>query len=246
VRSGEALIGVASAFSLLKAQTEKPDLKVIGVIYQNDPTVPLSLMDPAGKGKFNLTKKTIQTDEGGIGAVLSLIRETPYKKSDLEIESGYPSLFALLDKKADWVTGRNVFEDPRLERYRDFFRGVVDEKKGLVGLSIFTTQQAYKQNRELIKNLLKSTFHGFENSVFQTESTAESVIGRDQSLSFKELKRVLKDNSLFIKDSHGIIGSINPAAWQELSQLAVEKGFLETAPNLDQFFPEEAKRVQEP
>ena len=246
VRKGNALMGVASAYTILKAQGETPDLKILGVIYQKDPTFLLSLSELNGKVKIDLSKKVFYIGEGGQGVLLDSIQTTFLKKSDLPVpHNRYPNLFSLLDGEADVITGRFAFEDPRLERYKDLLRIFMPKRMDGVGLTIFTTRKNYETNRDLIKNLLKSTFHGFENSIFQTDVTAESVMDRDGGLSFKDLKRSLKENSQYIKDSHGIIGSIDPGKWQELAELAVNKGFLEKIPDLKEFFPEEVKRTGE-
>ncbi len=242
VRQGKSLMGVASPYTILKAHGEIPDLKILGVIYQKDPAFLLSLSEMNGKGKIALTKKVFLIGEGGQGVLLDAIQTTFLKKGDLPVPHGrYPNLFSLLDGKADVVTGRLSFEDPRLERYKDLFQIFIPKNAGGVGLTIFTTRKNYEANRELIKNLLKATFHGFENSIFQTDITAESVMDRDGGLSFKDLKRSLKENSQYIKDSHGIIGSIDPGKWQGLAELAVNKGFIEKMPDLKEFFPDEVK-----
>jgi len=246
VRKNDVLIGVASAATLLEAQSQAPDLTILGVIYQKDPSVLIELEEPNAKGKPDLGKKVITIDERGTGALLAALQPLPLKKGDLTLAAPqYADAFTLLDGRADVIASRFTFEDSRFDQYQETFKEFAPSNEGVLGLTLFTTRKTYDQNRDLIKSLLKSTFHGYENSIFQTNETAESIMNRDSGSSFKDLKRILKENSQYIKDNHGIIGSIDPSKWQELAELELSKGFIEKMPDFKDFFPEEVKRPEE-
>lgn len=242
VREGDSLLGVVSAFSLLEAQVKTPEFVLLAVIFQTDPTVFIALKDQNVKRETGLISKNLFLSKNALGVYLSFIRPTPIKHGDMEVEEMYPTPFALLDGRAKVISGRRSFNDRRLKPYQDLFEIIDHQDIEVVGYSIFTTFDKYEKNKELIKSILKSTFHGYENSIFQVRQAAMAVTERDPSLSYRQVQQTLNENKLYLRDESGIIGTIIPEKWYELAQAAREKEFIDTEVDFDYFFPQEVTK----
>lgn len=244
VRVGQSLVGVASSFSILEAQSKDPNFVLLGVIYQKDPTVFISIRSPQYPKEPEPESRSLFLSESAQGAYISMIRPTALKKGDVEIEKIYPTLFALVDGRAQAVSGRKIFGDRRIEPYQGNFEVTQYHDFAVPGLSIFTSLDNYRKNHDLVRNLVKAIFHGYENCVFQTRDASRAVVDRDGSLSYVDVFASLEENKNYLKDENGIIGTIQPDRWQTLAQAGLEKGFIDNLPNYDRFFPEEVQKKQ--
>jgi len=239
VKSGKALIGVVSSFSLLEAQLKNPEFRLLGVIFQNDPTVFISLEGSGGKSEAGVIDEKFLITDGARGAIFSL-----GKKKGSDVREAYPTPFALIDSRAKIISGRNVFRDKRLEPYRDRFTILEPKEFETIGLSVFTTVSAYEKHKNLIEDLLKFTYHGYENSFFQIGEAVRAVLARDGSLSYLQVEATLQQNKNYLKDKNGIIGSIFPNKWETLADAAFKKEYLTSYPDLSHFFSKETLKRQ--
>ncbi len=247
VIDGDAVYGVADAGLLLDRMTGKP-VVLLKQIFQHSPLVFISRKDSGIISPYEMIgKKVMFNTEGNSDApLLIMLQDTlgglekitaiPHSYNDEDFVSG----------KVD-VMSAYITSEPFSFNQRGIPVNIINPQNfgiDFYGDNLFTTEAEIENHPERVEKMIRATLKGWQYALAHPNEIIDFIIEKyEPTLTPKQLAFEAKMTDLMILSELTPLGSVTPHRYEQIAEIFLKAGLIETAVSLRGFIYKGPDRI---